>query len=463
MKKFLMLFVLIIPYLSLAGVDKLMKYASPDGSMSNVNKPEVIEDQSGGFVTGGSIIMRGPRPQVLQPFHVETPSFKYDPCSGNMDFRFGSFSFIKSSEFAKFFKKIPQAAGGYAIKMGIKTFCPQCETIMTELETVARTINGMMMDQCALSQKLGEGMVSKLNSAGKQRCLMQSNIGKFGQDQAENMQTCSSDQSKYGDQGEEEMKSMLGNEFNLAWKALTKNGTDIGNKDFLELMMSISGTLIGKKGGGGKWTFTHKPSLFTDSKQIENYIGSTSGSSIDIYSCSENKKCLNVATSVKNLGNDTFFSQVDKLITSITGKIADNKNKTTLSEDESSLISFSSIPIITLIEQDLVQKGVRSSPVVSNYELVEVICYDMVSNYLQSLLNTTKKEIKSLELGSNEPSIIENFTKDLESIRRIINDHKITAYNRATIAMQAKEHMEQKTLQIRGRFSRVLTTYNKNQ
>ena len=39
-----------------SGIDKLMKYAAPSGSMSNVNKAAIINDQQGGYMTGGSVI-----------------------------------------------------------------------------------------------------------------------------------------------------------------------------------------------------------------------------------------------------------------------------------------------------------------------------------------------------------------------------------------------------------------------
>lgn len=44
------------------------------------------------------------------------------------------------------------ASGAYTVKMLIKSACPQCEDIMSYMETVASDINGMIMDQCAAGQ-----------------------------------------------------------------------------------------------------------------------------------------------------------------------------------------------------------------------------------------------------------------------------------------------------------------------
>ncbi|MDP5110370.1 MAG: conjugal transfer protein TraH, partial [Rickettsiaceae bacterium] len=54
-----------------------------------INKGKVVSDQQAGYVTGGSIISRGPKPETLRPLIVQPPSFEFDPCSGSYDARFG--------------------------------------------------------------------------------------------------------------------------------------------------------------------------------------------------------------------------------------------------------------------------------------------------------------------------------------------------------------------------------------
>src|SRR5689334_17136624 len=134
------LFFIFISFMSsclASGIDRLVQYASPDGAMHNVNSPEIIKDQAGGYMTGGSILLRGPRPKELQPINIQTPRLRYDACTGSGDFRFGSLSYISTGEFSSFLKNVAQATGAYLVKMSIKTACPQCEDIMTYLETVA--------------------------------------------------------------------------------------------------------------------------------------------------------------------------------------------------------------------------------------------------------------------------------------------------------------------------------------
>jgi conjugative transfer pilus assembly protein TraH len=454
MKYRLLIIILSFSLQSLAGgVDKLMEYIIPSDSMINKNKAAIINDQSSGFVTGGSILMRGPRPKNLTPLSIQTPNFSFDACTGSGDFRFGSLSYITSEEFIDFFKNVSVASGAYMAKMLIKTMCPQCEDIMSQLEEVARAVNGMTMNQCSLAQKLVDGSFSKFASAQKQECLMRSK-GRVS-DLHMGMKECQKNPSKFAGEAESEMGSMLGTEFNLVWAALTNKGAKIDDKEFLELIMSISGTIIGQQ-KGGKWEFHRKHSLFTKDSQIQNYIGGSGGSKIEVYICDETKKCLNPTENQKTIENQTFLSKIEKLINSITEKIIQNSPLTSLTAEEEDLISFSSVPLINLIEKDLVLKGNKTNAIISNPELVEVIAYDYVVSFLQDLLDKADKAVKELELGQNDQQVFESFQKDINSVKKTISEVKMTAFKRAEIVMNVKENMELQSRSLDERISRIV-------
>lgn len=72
---------------------------------------------------------------------------------------------------------------------------------------------------------------------------MQGNVGKLNRDMYEASDKCKNNPDRHGNAGEEdELKSLLGNEFNIVWKAMGKSNKDV---DFKELIMSVSGTIIG--------------------------------------------------------------------------------------------------------------------------------------------------------------------------------------------------------------------------
>lgn len=459
MKRFCLSTLLILSsYQSYAGIEDLVKFASPEGSISNYNSPEIIEDQSGGYMSGGSIILRGPRPKELAPIHIQTPKLKYDPCTGSGDFRFGAFSYISAREFSQFLKNVARASGAYLVKMSIKTACPQCEDIMTYLETVARDINGMTMNQCAMAQNLAAGIAGKLANSDKQRCMMVSNIYSRSDDMFDATSKC---EDNLGEKIEDsqELKSLLGDEFNLVWKALSKeSNSDIG---FKELMMSVTGTIIRTK-NDGSYKFTYKSSLLHDREILEKYIGDGANSSkVKLYQCVDNQKCLDVILVEKNLAREeTIYGNISKLFSNIVQKVIEDKDN--LSDAEQALISFSSIPILKLIEMELSSKSDISNLIIRVPEFVEVICYDIITNFMQIILAKVLSNVTNLEHAQIDDTVIRNFVDDLEAARNVLNDSKYTAFKKLQIIMHVKDNIENQTREFEHSFGRILGNIEQN-
>lgn len=435
-----------------AGIDNLVKYASPESSMHNVNAPKIVQEQEGGYITGGSIILRGPRPQELAPINIQTPKLKYDACTGSGDFRFGAFSYISAREFSQFLKNVARASGAYLVKMSIKTSCPQCEDIMTYLETVARDINGLTMNQCALAQNLSAGIASKVATSDKQRCMMISNIYNQSDDMFDATAKCQDNIGKPKEEPEE-LGSLLGDEYNLVWKALSKGGgSDI---NFKELMMSVSGTIIRQKTDNA-YKFIYKPSLLHDEDLLEKYIGnSTSISEVKLYKCDEATKCLNVTSQKQTLSREeTIYGNISKIFDGIIKKVIEDKGQ--LTDEEEALIGFSSIPILKLIETELSNKASSQNIMVRVPEFVEVICYDVISNFMQIILSKVLVKVSNLEHAQIDNSIIRNFIDDAENVRRILSNSKFTAFKKLQIILQVKERLDNQTKSFEHSFGKFM-------
>jgi hypothetical protein len=449
--------ILIVANSSLAfasGVEKLMKYATPAGSMSNINKGAIINDQQGGYVTGGSAILRAPRPITLQPLVVQTPKFAYDACTGSADFRFGGISYISGKEFTQFFKNVATASGAYAAKMFIKSANPQIENIMSDLEAIARDVNGMMMDQCGTAQMIAGGVYNALNSGNQQTCMMQSNINKSSRDMYEATDKCKSNPDRHGDTGKnDELKSMLGNEFNLVWKALSKtDGSDLG---FKELILSVSGTIIGRK-VEESFQFTNKPSLVLNNDLLEQYIGvQKKAGRAKLYQCDTKDKCLSpVETEVVLQEKDTIYGNISRILTGLIPKISTGKG--ILTDEEEAIISFSSVPIIQLIEMEIVSKASTEDMLVRTHEFLEVISYDIVTNFLSNMLQQVSSAVAALEYSQLDNTVIQNFNSQVVEIRRFITDSKFAAFKRLQVVTQYKERLSQQQRAFEGAYSRFL-------
>ena len=442
-----------------SGLANLMQYAQRNGTMTNINKGKVVSDQQAGYVTGGSIISRGPKPETLRPLIVQPPGFEFDPCSGSYDARFGGFSFIKGEAFSRFIKAVPGAAGAYALKMLIKEVCPQCEDIATYLETVARDINGLSVEQCAMAKSIAQGGLAMLNSASQQRCMMKSNILSASSDMFEATENCTDNPDRYGESGDEDqLKSLLGDNFNLVWKALSQ-GDHTAKTGLKELMMSISGSVIGRK-EDGVMSLSSLPSLVEKEDLIERYIGKPGGQSgeVVIYRCDENTKCLNPTEQNEVLNSDqTLYGNVTTLLESIVEKVYENEGE--LSDDEQALIEFSSIPLINIIELELATKTKSSAAsLVGMHEFVEVVCYDLITNYMQKMLTQAKSSVEVLKTAQLDNTAIDKFTQNVDTVRSYLRDKRFEAFKKLQVITQVKERLIQQQGVFELSFSRFMDT-----
>lgn len=426
-----------------SALNKLIKFVDQNGGMSNYNAPAIIKDQQGGYMTGGSLQIRGARPEILQPAHVQLPSFNYDACTGSGDFRFGGLSYITVAEFANFLKKLGTSTGSFAFKMAAKTVCPQCENIIAELEAIARDINNTNLEQCAASKQLAEGLFNQLGAGKKQSCMMQNAVQKNDVDLNKAQDKCSNGSSPYGDPADsEELASLLGDDFNIVWKALSKGQKD--STDFKELMMSVAGSLIGKTVDGSV-QLTPLPSLIVDASLLEKYIGTKSQSSeVEMYKCDEDKKCLKPTIIKKVLSTgDTLYGKIGKILDSLIDKVEKDVKEPSFSDEEQALIEYSSIPIIRLVQQELARHGDKENIFLRNAEFIDVICYEVMGGFFEGIVHKTLKEVRALEFAQVDMVKIDRYLETAQEVLAMLRHTKEHAYSRLVIVMQAKERLRQ--------------------
>ena len=75
---------------------------------------------------------------------------------------------------------------------------------------------------------------------------------------------------------------------------------------------------------------------------------------------------------------------IHKNLSSIVTKVYENKG--IFSEEEETLISLSSVPIIAKIEMDLSTYSSSQNTIHNQTEFIEALCFDVVTNYLAMLL-----------------------------------------------------------------------------
>lgn len=435
---------LLNPIHSMAGIEKLIKNVMPSGTMSNVSKGAIVQDQLSGHIIGGSIMMKSPPIDDLALMHAQAPTCRLGglPCGAQLDLRAGAFSFIKSAELERFLKDLVSNVGGYAALMAIKTVCPQCENIMTYLEQMQRSINQFNINGCDAATAIAGGIASKLSKGAEMQKQSSNVINNRGADMAD-IRAKSKDTAGDPTEGNPELKTQLSDNYNLVWKALENKAAGGSDGTSLkEMLMSISGTIIGKKDAENHRLFAHKKSLITD-KLIEDFIGVGKGDSdLEMYVCDEGQKCLNPTKQKTRLnGADTIKGSVNKLLASMIEKIKNNTGDFT--EEEESLISLSSIPLITKIQRELSRGNKEVARLTVRVEdFLDLLAFDVVTNHLTKMMHQTSEAVSELSnVQLVETNVFKQFENEVASAMKFLNSSKKNAYDRFNLMEQIKSRM----------------------
>lgn len=143
---------LFLPGAALAQIDQQMDNIF--GGMSNVGSPEVVQGQTRGVITGGSVTVRT-GVMNIQPIGLKMPSIGAG--CGGIDAYGGSFSYINKAEFTAFARKIAANAAGYAFKTALSSMCNTCAVTMTKLQDTVKDLNDHFRNSCEVAQHLVEG------------------------------------------------------------------------------------------------------------------------------------------------------------------------------------------------------------------------------------------------------------------------------------------------------------------
>ncbi len=215
-------------------------------SLTNTTAPGAHALQRRGVLSGGSIVSRS-RIMNTAPISLVPPSFGAG--CGGIDLYGGSFSFINQSQFTTLMRSIAGNASGYAFQLAINAMCPDCGSVMTDLQRKIQQFNQQFSNSCQLAQGVVNDTVRAFDAQNQSRMSNASVsqgitdvFGSFG------------GQSVMGDplaQLKKGSSAALQSEIqgNLIWRALQGAHAEQWSTldqtgGLLETMMSVSGTLI---------------------------------------------------------------------------------------------------------------------------------------------------------------------------------------------------------------------------
>jgi conjugative transfer pilus assembly protein TraH len=408
----------------------------------------VLEDQFGGFLTGGSLHTRNGVTDT-NLLNIQLPSLSMG--CGGINLHTGGFGYIDTKNLEKLIKNIGGAALSYGVMLTAKTISPQVSDVISQLEAMARFINSQNINSCQMGAMIASGLFPKNAASQELACnAKEMGNGTIGNYFAARETCVNKDKSTAN---RDEYKGILGTEFNLVWHALKKMNPSL-SKEHIEDLMSLSGTLISKPNGQGGISLIHKNSLIKDSKILEAKVYGSSGEQLKLYSCNDSDKCLEVG--YKNITlrpEDAYLVQINKLINSIADKlISEGEGKSiTLKPEEENLVKTSTVPIVSIISLEMAMKG--HGIALSMEEYAELTAFDYLISYLDNMVDEVYKALSTLEYSQMDGEHIKNFKEEIRFIKGYLVSERKGAFDRMNTLLAVKQRLMQVRQMVRSMFA----------
>jgi hypothetical protein len=357
-------------------------------------------------------------------------------------------------------KNIGSSAVSYGAMLTVKTISPQVADVLSQLESMARFLNSQNINSCQMGALIASGAFPKTAASQELACNAKGMGDNMVGNYFSSRSSCSSTDKATANRNE--YKGILGTEFNLVWHALRKMNPNM-SQEIIEDLMSLSGTLISKPNddGGGGIIIMHRNSLIKDSKLLEAKLYGADNDNITVYECKNNddNKCINLKTKQQPMTREqSYLVQTKKIISSIADKLMKETvgNSVTLTDDEKHLVQTSSVPIISIISLETALKGNGIS--LATEEYAELVAFDYLISYLDSMLDEVYKALASLEYSQMDSENIKSFKEEIRYIKGYLISERQGAFERMNTLLSVK----QRFLQVQQMVKTTFAEYRNN-
>ncbi|MBL8676866.1 MAG: conjugal transfer protein TraH [Alphaproteobacteria bacterium] len=331
--------------------DNLDKAFQVLGMAHNVTEGGGYQDQTGGFYTGGRVFARS-RVNNADLFSLQLPHYRAG--CGGIDLFLGGFSYINAQQFIQLLRNIGSNASGYAFNLALATVTPQIKSVLDDLVAKVQKMTNQNINSCEAAATLVGGMWPQSDASTQLLCNAMSKDLGIASDWAQGRQKCGAEEQRtavLNRKGEKPgFKDILGDEFNIAWKAIQKNGFLRADGGLAEFFMTLSGTIISRR-VDNELEVKVLPSKSTDPQLLSALI--MGNVPVQIYKCDNpsEDKCL--APTLQNMllpKAKALYSIVDKLLLSLSKKIQKHEE---ISEQEEGFVNATMIPVLKIINAQL--------------------------------------------------------------------------------------------------------------
>jgi len=389
------------------------------GASTNVTTPGAFQDQAGGYYSGGGIALRN-RSKNAQLMTLQLP--KMSAGCGGIDIFSGGFSFISSTELVNTLKAIGANAVSYGFMLAMKTMAPSVQSVMSELQNMASEVNRANINSCEMATTLVGGLWPKGDIASRHVCTSLGSSSGALKDWAAARHSCGSGQSSSGimngKNSSEEYKNILVNEFNVAWEVLNKNSYLFKDREFAELCMTISGTIVAYKDVNGERQVKTFPSKADQSDLIK---GLFDGGEVEVYKCEDGEKCLKVGAKRVRIASSGLANQVRKTLHEITEKARADEEFT---KEELAFLGGVKLPLFKFIN---VLSAYKHSDLTLT-EYTDIVSIDLIHHYIIEIIDVMLAEAANLRNVQVSDEEITSFIKQLHKAKTAIHNKRMAAY-----------------------------------
>lgn len=443
------LFCLVLLFSSLAHAgDKgiasdLMKFFKSAGMASNATTPGAYKDQTAGYYTGGSLVVRN-GVKNAQPATLQMPGFRAG--CGGIDLWSGGFSHISAGQMVEVLRNIGSSAASYAFMLAIQTVSPQIYNIMNELNALATQINQTNINSCEAAATLLGGIWPKTDQSSKHLCqAMGTNLGSFS-DWAAARQGCGAKGDRervLGSKGSDpRYKDMFVGEFNLAWKAIQTNSFLSADKELARLFLTLTGSIIVRKNGDNYEVIT----LASHGDREDLLGGLLNGGDTPIYTCDEEIKCLRPTLNKLKIKEDSaLLRKTHKVLETLVQKIYDDS---VLTPEEKDFLNSTRLPVYKMLNViTAYRKGCAPLDV---HQYGELIALDILYKYVLEVMDIVHDSVTQLKSVQVDDAHMDRFLGQLRHARERILQKRQSAYQQmdSTLAFIQATQLIEKQLHV---------------
>lgn len=444
---FLVLFLLNTP-LSASMQDNLEKAFRTLGMANNVTEGGGYQDQTGGFYTGGHVFARS-RVNTADLYTLQPPHYRAG--CGGIDLFLGGFSYINAQAFIQLLRNIGSNASGYAFNLALATVTPQIKSVLDDLLAKVQKMTNQSINSCEAAATLVGGVWPQSDASSQLLCnAMGKELG-LASDWAQSRQKCGAEgkREEINTRKDEksDFKDILGDEFNVAWKAIQKNGFLNQDPQLAEFFMTLSGTIVSRRKQGRIESIV-LPSKSSDPNLITGIVKGLIP--VEIYQCDDRgeNKCLTPSFQKITLTEkQALYGKVNHYLVAISKKVREDKP---LLDDEKGFVNSTMLPVLKIMAVEAAFKE-GGNPISVN-EFSEAIAHDILLHYLDEVMALVWESVTQLKKVQIDEGMIEEMRASVADSRKLLYAKRTALFEQMSITLDLIERTQQIEAKLQSRF-----------